>query len=251
MIRLRMALLALLLSGCASTALPPGVEPHPKDPWEGFNRKVFAFNDVLDEAAVKPAARAYQSAVPTPVRDSVGNFFGNLSDAWSSVNWLLQGEFRHSVEQGARFIFNSTFGIVGLFDVAGEAGIDKHSQNFAQTLGAWGVGRGNYLVLPLLGPSTVRDTFALPVDRLARSSVWFDTSAAQWWAAGVEAVHVRSTLLQAGELVEGIALDKYTFFRDAYLQRTNYQKKKWRAKSEDDGFEVVAPTPAASAASAP
>lgn len=251
MSRSRALFLALLLSGCAGTALPPGAEPHPKDPWEGFNRKVFAFNDVLDESVVKPAAQAYQATLPTPVRDSVGNFFGNLSDAWSSVNWLLQGEFRLGIEQGARFIFNSTFGIVGLFDVAGEAGIEKRSQNFAQTLGAYGVGRGNYLVLPILGPSTVRDTFALPVDRLARSSVWFGTDSGQWWAAGIEAVHTRATLLQAGELVEGIALDKYTFFRDAYLQRTNYQKKSKRNKDDDEGFEVVAPTPAASAASAP
>ncbi|MBH9575997.1 MlaA family lipoprotein [Inhella proteolytica] len=245
--RLQIAAVCVALSACAAP-LPPGAQPHPKDPWEGFNRRVFAFNDVIDEAAVKPAARAYQEVVPEPARIAVSNFFGNLGDVWSAVNWLLQGEFRYSVEQGARFMFNSTLGLAGLIDLAGEAGLEKRSQNFAQTLGAWGVGRGPYLVLPLLGPSTVRDTAALPIDRLARSSVWFDGANSQLAATALELISVRASFLQAGELVEGIALDKYTFFREAYLQRANMKK---RAKSaEDDEFEVV-PSPSKPAASAP
>jgi len=243
--RLQLAALTLALCACA-TPLPPGAEPHPKDPWESFNRSVFAFNDVIDEAAVKPAARVYQEVVPEPARIAVSNFFGNLGDAWSAVNWLLQAEFRHSVEQGARFMFNSTLGLAGLIDLAGEAGLERRSQNFAQTLGAWGVGRGPYLVLPLLGPSTVRDTVALPVDRLARSSVWFDHANSQLAATTLELISVRASFLQAGELVEGIALDKYTFFRDAYLQRANMKRRSKPA--EDDEFEVVpSPAPAASA----
>jgi len=245
--RLQLAALSLALSACA-TPLPPGAEPHPKDPWESFNRSVFAFNDVIDEAAVKPAARVYQEVVPEPARMAVSNFFGNLGDAWSAVNWLLQAEFRHSVEQGARFMFNSTLGLAGLIDLAGEAGLERRSQNFAQTLGAWGVGRGPYLVLPLLGPSTVRDTVALPVDRLARSSVWFDHANSQLAATTLELISVRASFLQAGELVEGIALDKYTFFRDAYLQRANMKRR--NKPAEDDEFEVV-PSQAQPAASAP
>lgn len=247
--KLRVALLAtaLLLTACAAP-LPPGAQPHPKDPWEGFNRQVFAFNDVIDEAALKPAARIYQEVLPEPARVAVSNFFGNLGDAWSAVNWLLQGEIRHSVEQGARFMFNTTLGLAGLIDLAGEAGLEKRSQNFAQTLGTWGVGRGPYLVLPLIGPSTVRDTVAMPVDRMARSSVWFDAADSRLAASALELISVRASFLQAGELVEGIALDKYTFFRDAYLQRANYKK---RAKpAEDDEFEVV-PLPAKAAASSP
>lgn len=236
-----------LVAGCAAP-LPPGHQAHPKDPWEAYNRTVFAFNDIADETVLKPAAMVYEKAAPTPVRTAVSNFFGNLSDAWSAVNWVLQGEPRLAIEQGARFIFNSTLGLAGLADVAGEVGIDKRSANFAQTLGSWGVGRGPYLVLPLMGPSTVRDTVALPIDRMARSSVWFDHPSDRFMASGLELVSQRASLLRAGELVEGIALDKYTFFRDAYLQRANYKK---RQKAEEDDFEVVAPTKPASAASAP
>lgn len=247
--RLRALALCLVLTGCASSSLSPVGEPHPKDPWEGFNRKVFALNDIVDEAAIKPAARVYQEVVPGPARQAVSNFFGNLGDAWSAVNWVLQGEIRQGVEQGARFAFNSTLGLAGLIDIAGEAGLEKRSANFAQTLGSWGVGRGPYLVLPLLGPSTVRDTVALPVDRLARSSVWFDGAGTQLAATALEVISVRASFLQAGELVEGIALDKYTFFRDAYLQRANYKKRP--KASDDDEFEVLPTKPVAPAASAP
>lgn len=241
---------ALLLAGCAAP-LPPGHQPHPKDPWEAYNRQVFAFNDIADETVLKPAAMVYERVLPAPVRTAVGNFFGNLSDAWSSVNWVLQGEPRLAVEQGARFVFNSTLGLAGLIDLAGEVGIEKRSANFAQTLGAWGVGRGPYVVLPLLGPSTVRDTVAMPIDRMARSSVWFGDANDRLVATSLEVVSLRASLLRAGELVEGIALDKYTFFRDAYLQRAIYKK---RSKvSEDDEFEVLTPPakPASSASAAP
>ena len=165
------------------------------------------------------------------------------------MNWLLQGELQLGVEQGARFAFNSVLGLGGLIDIAGEAGLEKRSANFASTLGTWGVGRGPYLVLPLVGPSTVRDTVALPVDRMARSSVLFDEAGSRIAATALEVIHTRASFLQAGELVEGIALDKYTFFRDAYLQRANYKKRP--KPSEDDEFEVLPPKPAASAASAP
>lgn len=233
---------ALLLAGCASVA-PPAGEPHPQDPWEGANRKVFAFNDAVDGAVLKPVAKAYEKVVPMPVREAVGNFFGNLGDAWSAVNWLLQGEFHRATEQGARFAWNSTVGVAGLFDVSASFGLDKRSQDFGQTLGAWGMGLGPYVVLPLFGPSSVRDVAALPVNRLASNNWVISDGNGRVAAAALELVSLRASLLGAEKLVDGIALDKYTFFRDAYLQRRGAKRK----AEDDDGFEIVSPPPASGA----
>ena len=222
-----------LLAGCASIA-PPAGEPNPKDPWEGLNRKVFGLNEQIDENMLKPTAQVYQRVVPNPVRDGVGNFFDNLSDAWSSVNWMLQG---------ARFAFNSTIGVLGVFDVSTRFGLEKHSQDFGQTLGAWGLGTGPYLVLPLLGPSSLRDTAALPVNQLAGASAWFDANNTKLGAAALNIVSARASLLKASELVDGIALDKYTFLRDAYLQR---RAPKPKSSAQDDDFEVLPPAGKAS-----
>lgn len=221
----------LLLAGCASTGQ---LAPHPQDPFEGTNRKIFAFNDSLDRNVVKPVAEGYQKVVPSPVREAVGNFFGNLGDAWSAVNWLLQGEFHRATEQGARFAWNSTVGLGGLFDVSTHFGLDKRSQDFGQTLGAWGVGLGPYLVLPLLGPSSLRDFAALPANRLAGSNLLISDTNSRVAAAALEVVSLRASLLSAERIVDGISLDKYTFFRDAYLQRRGAKPNK-----DDDEFEVV------------
>lgn len=230
----------VLLAGCASVA-PQSGEPHPQDPWEGANRKVFAFNDAVDRAVLKPAAEVYQEWVPTPVRDAVGNFFGNLGDAWSALNWVLQGQFHRGVEQGARFAWNSTVGLAGLFDVSAHFGLDKRSQDFGQTLGAWGVGMGPYVVLPLFGPSSIRDVAALPVNRLASSNMVINDSSGRIAAAALELVSLRASLLGAERLVDGISLDKYTFFRDAYLQRRGAKTK----PEDDEGFEIVTTSPSA------
>ncbi len=242
--RLNPVLFSLLLAGCASTGMPP-VEPHPQDPWEATNRKIFAFNDAVDRAVLKPTAEAYQSAVPSPVRDAVGNFFSNLGDAWSAVNWVLQGEFHRGVEQGARFAWNSTVGLAGLFDVSTHFGLDKRSQDFGQTLGAWGLGLGPYMVLPLVGPSSLRDLAALPVNRLASSNLVISDQGGRVAAAVLELVSLRASLLSAERVVDGIVLDKYTFFRDAYLQRRGAKTK----PEDDDGFEIVSPPPTAASGS--
>ncbi len=230
---------ALALAGCANVGRPVG-EPQAQDPYEAMNRKVFAFNDSLDTRLLKPAAKAYEKSVPSPVREGVRNFFGNLGDAWSAVNWLLQGEFNKGMEQGARFAWNTTLGVAGVFDVSTHFGLEKRSQDFGQTLGTWGVEQGAYLVLPVLGPSSVRDAVALPVNTMAGNGYWFDSRTTQIAVQALDVISLRASLLKAGDLVDGIALDKYTFFRDAYLQR---RATKPKSKADDDDFEVLPSKP--------
>ncbi|MFT7775115.1 VacJ family lipoprotein [Roseateles sp.] len=210
------------------------------DPWESWNRKVFAFNEKLDENVLKPVATAYSEIVPSPVRTGIDNFFGNIGDAWSAVNLMLQGRFKAGLEQGMRFAVNSTFGFAGLLDIATEAGLDKNSQDFGKTLGKWGMGTGAYIVWPLFGPSSVRDSLALPVDWQASPAVLFDDGRKKVAITGLNLVNTRANFLRAGEMLEGIALDKYTFYRDAYLQRRG-------SFDDDEEVEVLVPGAAASA----
>ncbi len=230
---------AMALAGCANVGQSVG-ERQAQDPYEAMNRKVFAFNDSLDTRLLKPAAKAYEKSVPSPVREGVRNFFGNLGDAWSAVNWLLQGEFNKGMEQGARFAWNTTLGVAGVFDVSTHFGLEKRSQDFGQTLGTWGVEQGAYLVLPVLGPSSVRDAVALPVNTMAGNGYWFDSRTTQIAVQALDVISLRASLLKAGDLVDGIALDKYTFFRDAYLQR---RATKPKSKADDDDFEVLPSKP--------
>lgn len=205
---------ALMLSGCAVGPLA-----QPEDPLEPLNRAVFQFNETLDRALLKPVAGAYQDAVPELARRGVGNFFGNLEDAWSVVNSLLQFKGLAAADNLMRVSVNTLFGFGGLLDIASEMRIERHTEDFGQTLGHWGVGAGPYLVLPLLGPSSVRDAAARPVD--VRGDAVAQTSDVgarnSLWA--LRAVHGRAGLLKAVDVLEQAALDKYTFVRDAYLQR--------------------------------
>ncbi|KQY89027.1 MULTISPECIES: VacJ family lipoprotein [Roseateles] len=221
------------------------------DPWESWNRKVFAFNESLDANLLKPVATAYSEIVPAPIRTGIDNFFGNIGDAWSSVNLVLQGRFKAGVEQGMRFAVNSTLGLAGVLDIATEVGLEKNSQDFGKTLGKWGMGTGAYIVWPVFGPSSVRDSIALPIDWQASPAVLFDDGRKQVAITALNLVNTRANFLRAGDMLEGIALDKYTFYRDAYLQRRG-------SFDDDDEVEVLvpgngAPAPAAqaSAASAP
>jgi phospholipid-binding lipoprotein MlaA len=210
------------------------------DPWESWNRKVFAFNEKLDENVLKPVATAYSEIVPSPIRTGIDNFFGNIGDAWSAVNLLLQGRFKAGVEQGMRFAVNSTFGLAGVLDVATEAGLEKNSQDFGKTLGKWGMGTGAYVVWPVFGPSSVRDSLALPVDWQASPSVVFDDGRKKVLITSLNLINTRANFLRAGEMLEGIALDKYTFYRDAYLQRRG-------SFDDDEEVEVLVPGGSASA----
>lgn len=200
------------LAGCASG-------PNPRDPYEKFNRQVFKFNDAIDKAALKPAATAYKQVLPTFVQTGVSNFFGNLSDPWSAVNNLLQGKGSEGMSDIMRFAVNSTLGLGGLLDIASEAGLNKHNEDFGQTLGAWGVTPGPYLMLPLLGPSTVRDTAVIPLDIAA--DPWGYKEPVGWRnvGIGVRAVDQRAAVLDASNLMEQAALDRYEFIRDGFLQR--------------------------------
>jgi phospholipid-binding lipoprotein MlaA len=222
--RLAPLALAWALGACASApGTPANVGNNPTDPWERWNRQVFAFNDKLDEAVLKPVATTYVEVVPSLARRGVSNFFGNASDAWSAVNNFLQGKFDRGLRDVMRVGTNTLFGIFGLFDVAGELGFERYSEDFGQTLGHWGVGNGPYLVLPLFGPATLRDAAAFPLNQAASPSGAFGDRSTQYSLATLSVVSTRANLLGAGRLLEDIALDRYSFVRDAYLQRRGSQ----------------------------
>jgi phospholipid-binding lipoprotein MlaA len=212
------ALLLFALGGCATTQ---GGDP--RDPFEGFNRSVFAFNESVDKAVLKPVATGYEKVVPQFVRERVDSFFGNLGDAWSTVNLLLQAKPVPALETGMRFAFNSTLGLGGLFDIAGDAGMERRTEDFGQTLGRWGVGSGPYLVLPILGPSTVRDTGALAADFQAAPAAWFQERRDQVGVSVLQVISTRARLLSATRQIDDIALDKYLLIRDGFLVRRRNQ----------------------------
>lgn len=231
------ALVAVLAAtGCASV---PAADP--RDPFEPINRGVWRFNDTLDRAVVRPAASAYRDVLPSPVRTGITNFFHNLQDAWSVVNNALQLKGEAAGNSLVRFGVNSTFGLAGLLDVASEMRIERHTESFGDTLGFWGIGPGPYLVLPVLGPSTTRDTAAMVVDsqgNLLDSVAHIPTRNS---ATFLKMVNLRSQLLQATDMLDQVALDPYTFTRDAFLQR--------RRNSVYDGnppeYDEFLPEPAA------
>lgn len=213
--QLAVLLLCAALAGCAT-----GPNANPKDPLEPFNRSMFEFNDALDHAVLKPVATAYKDVTPDLLRRGVGNFFNNIEDIWSFVNNVLQLKGEGAANSFVRVGVNTFIGLGGLVDVASDMQIERHTEDFGQTLGRWGVGAGPYVVLPFFGPSTLRDTVALPVDKTVGDPV-----------TKIEDIPVRNTLwtlrlvdnraqvLKAGDLLEEVALDKYTFFRDSHLQR--------------------------------
>jgi phospholipid-binding lipoprotein MlaA len=208
------ALVLALLGGCAS-----GPTANPQDPLEPLNRTVFKFNDAVDRAVLKPVATAYRDVTPPMVRKGVYNFFANLEDAWSFVNNLLQFKAEAAVSSFMRFNINTFFGLAGVLDFASEMGLERFPEDFGQTLGHWGLGAGPYVVLPLLGPSTVRDTVALPVDYQGDIVTHVTDVPTRNSLAGLRVVDTRAKYLNAGNVMEEAALDKYSFARDAYIQR--------------------------------
>lgn len=207
-------LAASFLGGCA---VSPSALPH--DPWEPFNREVTDFNENLDKAVLKPAATVYHRVTPALVRQGVGNFFANVSDVWSLVNNVLQLKPKESVETLFRVGVNTTMGLGGIIDVATELRLEKHREDFGQTLGYWGVPTGPYLVLPLFGPSTLRDSLAMPVDQQIDPVGNLNEVALRNTLTTLRIVDTRANFLQVGNLLDDAALDKYSFIRDAYLQR--------------------------------
>jgi phospholipid-binding lipoprotein MlaA len=218
-----LALLALLavLGGCATSA-----PVNPRDPFESTNRAVFEFNDGVDKAFVKPVAQAYRAVLPQPVRSGVRNFFANLQDPWIGVNNLLQGKVEEGLSDWFRFATNSTIGLGGVMDVATGMRMSKHNEDFGQTLGVWGFQSGPYLVLPLLGPSDVRDAIGLIPDAYGYGGFWLprliDPPHRVAWRnslSALDVVSLRASLLETEGIFAAAALDRYSFLRDAYLQR--------------------------------
>jgi phospholipid-binding lipoprotein MlaA len=214
------ALVIVALAGCQTIREGRGGPGQRLDPWENWNRKVFNFNEDLDRAVLKPVATAYTNVLPQPVRRGVSNFYNNFSDAWSAINNMLQGKIQAGFEDATRVGTNTLFGLFGILDVASEMGLEHHYEDFGQTLGRYGVGAGAYVVLPVLGPSTVRDAPALLlVDRLGTPGAFFDETSAKVGLYVLQIINTRSSLLGATNVIDEISLDKYTFIRDAYLQR--------------------------------
>jgi phospholipid-binding lipoprotein MlaA len=191
----------------------------PRDPLEPWNRGVFAFNEAIDAAVLAPVARGYRAVVPQPVRTMVSNFFGNFGDAWSTVNLFMQAKPAAGVQMGMRVATNSVLGVGGLLDIASEAGLERHNEDFGQTLGRWGLPAGPYLVLPLLGPSAVRETAALPLDRGWSPALAFSHDADIYGITLLSVIDTRAGLLGASRVLDDVALHKYSFLRDAYLAR--------------------------------
>ena len=235
-----------LVQGCAT-----GPNANPADPLESFNRGVFKFNDGVDRAILKPVATAYRDITPSPVRTGVSNFFGNLGDVWSLVNNVLQLKPKESVETLMRICFNTVFGFAGVFDIATEMRLQKSPEDFGQTLGYWGVGPGAYVVLPFFGPSTVRDGLGRVVDASADLVNNTPRVRVRNPAIVLRAVDSRAGVLDAGEVIDQAALDKYAFTRDAYLQRRKSVIGREAAEVEER-FDLpeVASTPAKPASDA-
>ena len=208
-----------------------------KDPWEGFNRHVFAFNETLDRWALKPAARGYQAVTPEFVDTGVTNVFSNIGEVPSLLNHVLQWRWREAGTNGERLLLNSTLGLLGLFDVASKLGIERADTDGGQTLGRWGFGAGPYLVLPLLGPSSLRDGFGTGADVFMNPMFHMDDERLAYALRGLQAVDTRADLLQVEELITG---DRYTFLRNLYMKRREFLlggPEMPAADFEDDEFD--------------
>lgn len=210
-----LGLALVFAAGCALT--PPYQEP--SDPLEPVNRAVYRFNDIVDRAVLKPVATGYEKITPTPIQTGIGNFFSNLGEPVVIVNDVLQGKFSQGASDGARLVFNSTFGVLGLIDVATPMGHPKHDEDFGQTFAVWGVDEGWYLVLPILGPSSVRDAVGLPPEAALDPVAQHEEVRERNSFYALRTIDTRARLLSAGKIRDTAALDEYSFTRAAYRQR--------------------------------
>ncbi|HLP97839.1 MAG TPA: VacJ family lipoprotein [Sideroxyarcus sp.] len=239
MLPMRTALLlgSLFLTGCSSI---PGISKYSqqKDPFETFNRSVYSFNDSLDRAVVKPVAQGYAKVMPSPAKTMVNNFFSNLDDVVVTANDLLQFKFKQAASDGCRVLFNSTFGVFGLINIAHR--LPKHDEDFGQTLGYWGVPSGPYLMLPALGPSSIRDGGGLYADSFTSviSNTKHIPSRNTAWA--VKGLNTRANLLEQEKVLDDAIIDRYSFLRDAYLMRRQslvYDGNPPRVRFDDEDEE--------------
>jgi len=212
------AFVIALMAGCAT-----GPNANPKDPWEPYNRDMTKFNEAVDSAVLKPAATAYKTVTPAVVRTGVSNFFGNLTQPWTALNGALQLKGEVAAVSFLRFSFNFFFGFGGVLDLASEIHLDRYQEDFGQTLGRWGVPTGPYFVLPIYGPSTLRDAMAFGVESQADPVGQLNDGTVRESLYVVRALELRANLLRAGDVLDEAALDKYTFSRDIFLQRRESQ----------------------------
>ncbi|QWD11039.1 VacJ family lipoprotein [Polynucleobacter paneuropaeus] len=223
--------LVVSMVGCAS--IPAGVPPSPDDPWEPFNRSVFEFNEGLDKYVLKPVVSGYRFVLPEFIREGIYNFFSNYNDIYTALNNLLQGKPDYAFNDLMRVVVNTTIGLGGLIDLATPGGLEKHKEDFGQTFGVWGIPSGPYVVLPFFGPSSVRDTFGtvadLETDYLFK---YIPDVGLRNSLTGLRVVNARNTYYEAGDLLDGAAIDKYSFLRDAYIQRRKYQINEGRDDEE-------------------
>lgn len=221
----------LLVAGCATTAAPPD-ERDPADPWEPFNRNMYAFNRGLDRAIVRPVARGYVKATPEPVRDGIGNFLTNIRYPVVILNLLLQGRGGDAGRALERFVFNTTAGVLGFFDFASHAGMPRYDEDFGQTFAVWGWEDSRYLVLPLLGPSTVRDGLGQPFDAYTNFIWRYAVEETRYVLLAVNVVHLRARFLPQEDALED-AFDEYIFVRDAWLQRREHRIREGETELPD------------------
>ncbi len=224
-------LASLALGGCATTG------HNPQDPFESFNRNVYKFNDTLDKAVVKPVAKGYNNVVPPPARMMLSNFFANLNDVVVTVNDLLQFKVVQAVSDTGRVLVNTTFGLFGVADVASAVGMEKHHSDFGQTLGHWGIGSGPYLMLPLFGPSSVRDSVGLYADTFTNPMRKVKNVDTRNEAYVTNLTGKRASLLEQENVLDEAAIDRYAFIRDAYLQHRQsmvYDGNPPRQKYDDE-----------------
>lgn len=233
--RAALFLAGLILSACASAQNSPR---HPDDPWEGFNRKVYSFNDAVDRAFLIPAATGYRALAPEFVETGVSNFFANISDIRIALNNLLQLKFVAAGSDIGRFLINSTVGMLGLFDVASELGLQKHDEDFGQTLGYWGVGTGPYVVLPFLGPSNLRDGPGVAFDVAFWFATMSGTSSTERDALfTLNIINTRSEYMDLEEKVDELSHERYVFIRDAYLDRREFLVRDGEGTIDEELYE--------------
>lgn len=217
--KLLVVFLILFAAGCATTA-PPPEERDPVDPWEPYNRNMYAFNRGLDKAVLRPVARGYDRVTPGPVQKGVNNFFDNLGSLPTLLNLVLQGRFSDSGRALERFYVNTVYGVLGIFDIADSADMQDYEEDFGQTLAKWGWSESRYLMLPFRGPSTLRDTTGLPVD-IYSNVLWRRALDGRYYAGALDLIQTRAGLLDRESDLEE-AFDEYLLVRDAWLQRRNY-----------------------------
>jgi phospholipid-binding lipoprotein MlaA len=234
---------SLLLGGCASTG-------NPRDPFEPINRGIYQFNDGVDRVILKPVAEVYKSVLPRFVRTGVGNFFSNINDVIVALNNLLQGKLQQCISDVGRIVINTTVGLLGFIDIATDMGLEKHNEDFGQTLGYWGIGDGPYLVIPILGPSSGRDAVGLFGDYKSNLLTYVEPTRDRNALYALNLVHRRYELLEASRVLEVAALDPYEFVRDAYFQRRRHLVHDGNPPPEKDDDDIK-PKPDAERAAPP